>query len=112
MPFDPVILLSMIFAIVVLLLIGGFIVSYPLFRRLGGLMDAWIASRERERLHEDDIQEVEGSLAEVRGRLSAIENRMELLVERQEFTESLLQSGESGPDRPTRDAGEEASGTA
>ena len=112
MPFDPVILLSMIFAIVVLILIGGFIVSFPLFRRLGRLMDEWFASRELERLHERDLQELEGGLSEIRSRLTAIEDRMELLVERQEVTESLLQAGETGVDRPTLDKVDEESGSA
>lgn len=111
MPFDPVILLSMIFAIVVLVLIGGFIVSFPLFRRLGRLMDEWFASREIGRLHERNLEELEGGLSEVKSRLAAMEDRMELLMERQEFTESLLTSGDSGTRRPTRTADEDESGT-
>jgi uncharacterized coiled-coil protein SlyX len=111
MPFDPVILLSMIFAIVVLILIGGFIVSFPLFRRLGRLMDEWFASRERGRLQERDLQELEDGLSEIRNRLTAMEDRMELLVERQEFTESLLTSGETGTRRPTRAAADDESAT-
>lgn len=97
-PFDPVILLGMIFSIVVLLIIGGFIVSFPLFRRLGRLMDEWFVSRQHERLREQDLREVEDGLSEFRTRLEAMEDRLELLAERQEFTESLLQSGDVRPD--------------
>lgn len=94
MPIDPVIVLGMIFSIVVLLIIGGFIVSFPLFRRLGKLVDEWVRSRQQERLQKQDVHGVEEGLSELRGRLSAMEDRLELLAERQEFTESLLQSGE------------------
>ena len=94
MPIDPVIVLGMIFSIVVLLIIGGFIVSFPLFRRLGKLVDEWVSSRHQERLRRQDVHGVEEGLSELRSRLAAMEDRLDLLAERQEFTESLLQSGE------------------
>ena len=45
MNFDPDVVLGMVFTVVMMLLVGGFLVAIPIIRRLGKLTDEWVRSR-------------------------------------------------------------------
>lgn len=80
---DPVIIPSMIFCLVVIMLIGGFVLLAPLTRRLGVLL-------EHRMLAEDKAERA----ADVEALAQAVESlryEVERLSDRQEFTEKLLE---------------------
>lgn len=60
---DPFIFMAMVFSIVVLLLVGGFVLAFPIARRLGSLMEEWIRDRREIR---SDRSEMHGIQAELR----------------------------------------------
>lgn len=81
---DPVILAGMIFSLVVLLMIGGFILMFPLTRRLAQLLEQRL--REKSTAAADSEQ-----IAALRTTIDALEARVEALTERQGFVDSLLE---------------------
>lgn len=87
---DPLITGSMIFVLILITLIGGFIVTFPILRRLGGLMEESIRERRESRLESGQLGELLGEIADNRGAVEAIERQIGLLGERQEFMENLL----------------------
>jgi len=79
---DPVIVASMIFTLVVLLLIGGFVTLLPITRRLGTLIEA--------KIREKDVVREEPDLMPLLDAIRSLESEVRRMNERQEFTESLL----------------------
>jgi hypothetical protein len=95
MPFNSDVLLMMIFTIVMVLIIGGFIVAVPIIRRLGVLTDQW--ARGRHALSDGtEAEAMRRVLTEIGTRLTALEEGQIEIRERQEFVERLLAPGESG----------------
>jgi hypothetical protein len=79
---DPVILAGMIFSLIVLVLIGGFILLLPLSRRLGNLLDVW--ARERKGLVGGggaDADTTQETLRDLSRRLEALEEQQGFLQE-------------------------------
>ena len=103
MPVDPLVLTSMIFTLLVILLIGGFIVAFPVVRRLGSAVDVWVETRREEGVPGAGAARLEAEVRDLAGRLDALERRMEVLSERQDFAEALIE-GQRSSGRP--DAGE------
>jgi hypothetical protein len=79
---DPVIVASMIFTLVVLLMIGGFITLLPITRRLGTLIEA--------KIREKNVSREEPDLTPLLDAVRSLEAEVRRMNERQEFTESLL----------------------
>jgi hypothetical protein len=81
-------LAMMIFTIVAMVTIGGFIVLFPLTRRLGQFLEHRMseASRGRELESRDDILRA----------IESLRNEVARLAERQTFTERLLERPRSG----------------
>jgi hypothetical protein len=80
---DPMPIVSMLFTLVLAAMVGGFILLFPISRRLG----AYLEQRLEGRLGGD------GSAAERRQLESAVrslQREIERLSERQAFTEALL----------------------
>lgn len=93
---DPTVLFGMIFSLLCLLLIGGFILAFPAARRLGNVLDAWAESRRGEGSPEE-IAELRREVRSLRSQLEATRDRLTTVAERQEFTERLLeQRSEAG----------------
>lgn len=80
---EPVALAGMIFSLLVILLIGGFILLYPLSRRLGALLEQRLTAKPSA----GDGRE----LAQLRDALRALQAEVHRIGERQAFTESLLE---------------------
>lgn len=80
---DPLILGAMIFTLVVLAMVGGFILVFPLTRRLADLLEQrMLAARDGDR-----HAEVEA----LRRAVAALRDDVARLAERQDFTERLLE---------------------
>jgi hypothetical protein len=79
---DPNALAGMVFTLVFTGLIGGFVLLYPLSKRLGALMESKLRSQS-EGAPQADIRK----LTEV---VRSLEREVRSLRERQEFTDSLL----------------------
>lgn len=87
---DPYALGGMIFSLIMVLIIGGFIVTFPILRRLGGLMEEYIRERRDTRLDRGELGRVEGELRHVSEALETVRRQLDLVHERQEFLEELV----------------------
>jgi len=94
---DPYTQAGMIFAVVMTIIIGGFIVTFPIMRRLGSLMEESVRERRAARLGQGQVDQIEGSIADLHNALERMEGHMSLLAERQDFVENLL--GHREPER-------------
>ena len=81
---DPLILASMIFSLLVLGLIGGFILLYPLTRRLAEVLEKRYLGDGTGGANADQV-------AALRRAVKALRGEVERLGERQDFTERLLE---------------------
>lgn len=98
---DPVILMGMIFSLIVLLLLGGFFLLFPLSRRLGLLLEQWIRDKKRENPLSP------GELERLARAVTALDERVEGMDRRQQFLEQLIdakglpsaEGGETAPER-------------
>lgn len=87
---DPYAEAGMIFTLIMVLLGGGFILTFPITRRLGALMEESIRERRAARLDQGQVGELESTLSDVHRALEQMDGRMALLAERQDFVENLL----------------------
>ena len=98
---DIVPLAGMLFSLLVVLIIAGSILMFPVMRRVGRLLETRLEERRGEVGEPEDVR----SLREM---VEGLQEEVRLLAERQQFTERLLESGrrrspeESGP--PDREA--------
>lgn len=76
----------MIFALIVLVLVGGFILLLPLSQRLGKLLDVWVNEQKSlsARADPDATQQA----------LSDLSQRLKTLEEQQDFLEKLVRARE------------------
>lgn len=90
---DPVILAGMIFSLVVLVLVGGFILLLPLSQRLGKLLDMWVSEKR-------GLTDRGADTAAMREALTDLSRRLEVLEEQQGFLQELVgKRGELPPHR-------------
>jgi hypothetical protein len=82
---DPNALAGMVFTLVLASLIGGFILLFPLSRRLGLLLE------EKARQQKGGVGLSAQDAQALRSRLEALESEVRVTVERQQFMEELLQ---------------------
>jgi len=96
---DPVIAAGMVFALLVILLIGGFIVTYPVTSKLGKALESYLEQKKDEGPSEREVERL-------RRQLLALKRQVDGMAEKQEFVEELLQEkgraslpeGEAGAD--------------
>ena len=85
---DPFILQVMIFVLVVLALIGGFALLFPLTRQLAAVLE--------KRYLGDDVEGADADeVAALRRAVHALRGEVEQIGERQDFTEKLLEGPKS-----------------
>jgi hypothetical protein len=72
----------MLFTLILIGMVGGFILLIPLSRRLGHMIDVWL--QEKKRVDPDE-------LAELRRTVQELEKEVSALAERQQFTDQLLE---------------------
>ena len=87
---DPYTQAGMIFAVVMTIIIGGFIVTFPVMRRLGRVMEESLRERQAARLAQGSRMDLEGQIAEPHGAVERLEGHVGLLAERQDFVDNLL----------------------
>ena len=80
---DPLILAAMIFTVVVLGMIGGFILLFPIARLAGQALKIWIENRGA-------AGEMKAALGQVRRELAGMQAQIERVAEQQEFVERAL----------------------
>ena len=81
---EPEVLAGMLFIVVILAMIGGFILLLPITRRLGAILE--------QRLNEKSIQGSSGAqLQQLQATVRQLQTEVERLAQRQDFTEALLQ---------------------
>ena len=83
---------ELIGAVVILLVIGTFILLFPLSRRLGRVLEEWIKLRQETSPDRDTLARLENEVRELRQSVEGGDQRMGLLAERQDFMESLVEA--------------------
>lgn len=81
---DEVVGFGMIFSVVMVALIGGFILMYPITRRLGAYLEKRIEEGGGKKLDPESLQSVHHALDDLRDQIHD-------LRERQEFMEKLVE---------------------
>jgi hypothetical protein len=79
-------LAGMVFTLILMMMIGGFILLFPLSRRLGALLESRIQEKKQVVSPDPDL----ARLTEV---VHSLQNQVQSLIERQDFVEHLLQAG-------------------
>jgi hypothetical protein len=87
---------GMIFSLLMALIVGGFVLMYPLTRRLGKLIELRLEERKSEQGGMPVVEEVE----RLRGVVEALQHEVAALAERQDFAERLLDRGAGGSGAP------------
>ncbi len=80
---EPEIVAGMVFSITVLVLIGGFVLLYPLSRQLGKYL-------EKRMLPEGSADAAAAELSALTRSVEGLRQEVERISERQDFTERLL----------------------
>ncbi|MEE8447985.1 MAG: hypothetical protein V3S52_10075 [Gemmatimonadota bacterium] len=78
--------------VLILLVIGTFILLFPLSRRLGRVLEEWIKLRQDTSPDRDTLAHLESDVREVRRFVEGVDQRVGLLAERQDFMESLIEA--------------------
>ena len=87
----PIDVAEMIYTLIMLLLIGTFILAFPITKRLGRIMEEWIALRRNSIPEREALTRIEATIGAVDQRLESLEQRINLMGERQDFMESLME---------------------
>lgn len=80
---DPEVIAGMLFTLIILAMIGGFILLLPITRRLGAILEQRLNSRATTDIAPAEARQLEATIQALRADL-------EQLSERQAFTEALL----------------------
>ena len=92
----PIDIAEMIYTLVMVLIIGTFILAFPVTKRLGRIMEEWIALRRDSAPEREALDRIETAVESIGQRVETLEQRMEITGERQEFMESLLETERRG----------------
>jgi len=84
---DPFITGMMIFTLIVLAMVGGFVLLFPVTRRLGDVLEVWLERQSGGELQASELRPVLEELRLVRAQLDD-------LASRQGSLERLLESGD------------------
>ncbi len=87
---DPVIPAAMVFTVVILALVSGTILLFPVTRRLGAALEQYLAAGndQQRRLRDERVMD----------ELQALRSEVQALGERQDFVERLLEAPKTRPD--------------
>ncbi len=92
---DPLILGSMIFTLVVLLLVGGFTLLFPLTRRLAAVLEKRYLGDGAENQNPEEVAALRQAMNDLRDTVHDLREEVEQIGERQDFAEKLLQGPKS-----------------
>lgn len=85
---EPMIIVTMIFTLIVLAMIGGFILLFPLSRQLSTLLD--------QRLQRGEPPPSDERMDALTQAVELLSGEVERLADRQDFTERLLEKPHGG----------------
>ena len=85
---EPMVIVAMIFTLVVLAMIGGFILLFPLSRQLSTLLE--------QRLHPGESPPSDERMDTLTQAVEMLGAEVERLADRQDFTERLLEKPRGG----------------
>ncbi len=113
---DLEMLVQMAFVLILTLVIGGFVIVFPIARRLGSVMEEWLRDRKELRAERPAILALHEEIGETRDLFASHEARLDEIVEHQRFLDSLvgkspggqLAGGTSEPSDPPRLKGDPA----
>jgi len=80
---DPEVIAGMLFTLIILAMVGGFILLLPITRRLGAILEQRLNGRAAADIAPAEARQLEATIHALRADL-------EQLAERQAFTEALL----------------------
>ncbi len=83
---DPNAFIGMVFTLILVLLIGGFIVLWPLTRRLGVLLEQRLSGKQVP----DAVTQQQ--LADLQDTIAGMQAELERIADRQDFVDNLLAS--------------------
>jgi hypothetical protein len=87
---DRMAIAGMLFTLVAGAMVGGFVLLFPITRRLGAYLEQRLdANRSADELQEPQLRE----MRDLKEAVFALQNGVERIAERQEFTEKLLGAG-------------------
>lgn len=88
----PVEIAAMIFAFLTVTVVGLLIVTVPITRRLGRVLEEWMEMRREGAPERGVIDDLVGEVRSLGRHVEALDDRMQILADRQDFTESLVES--------------------
>ena len=93
----PIAIAGMIMGFLTVTVIGLFILSVPLTRRLGDVLEEWVKMRREGAPDRAALDVVAEELRSLGRHVEALDDRMQIFADRLEFTESLVESRGSEP---------------
>lgn len=87
----------LIFVFATVTVIGLFLVSIPVTRRLGRVLEEWVKMRSEGAPQRGAIDDLVGEVRSLGRHVEALDDRMQILADRQDFTESLVEARGSEP---------------
>jgi len=88
----PTEIAAMIFAFLTVTVVGLLIVTVPITRRLGRVLEEWMEMRREGAPERGVIDELVVEVRSLSRHVEALDDRMQILGDRQDFTESLVES--------------------
>lgn len=88
----PIAIAEMIFAFLTVTVVGLLIVSIPITRRLGRVLEEWVQMRREGAPERGVIDDLVGEVRSLSRHIEALDDRMQILGDRQDFTESLMEA--------------------
>jgi len=93
----PVAIAELIAAVAIITICGLFLVSIPITRRLGRVLEEWVKMRSEGAPQRGAIDDLVGEVRSLSRHVEALDDRMQILADRQDFTESLVEARSSEP---------------
>jgi hypothetical protein len=88
MPYE---IAELIFAFLTVTVVGALLVSIPITRRLGRVLEEWVQIRREGAPDRAALDGVTEELRSLSRHVEALDDRMQILADRQDFTESLVE---------------------
>ena len=82
----------LIFVFATVTVIGLLLVTIPITRRLGRVLEEWMKMRQEGAPDRATLDGVTEELRSLGRHVEALDDRMQILADRQDFTESLIES--------------------
>lgn len=92
---------ELIALVLMVTIVGVLLVTIPITRRLGRVMEEWIRIRAEGAADQVSVDRMSEEIRALGRHVEALDDRLQLLAERQDFTESLVDGAASRKAIPT-----------